>query len=605
MVLPKSRYDITSVVNPLFSFYQTIVPREHTQLVKFINAIILNFPYLSGLARRYAAAISSKVDYSRLSSKFGDKGLTDVVLERLKDTVDNSGYYKMQMEVFTNLFFYPKLVVTIGRQFDYHVTCKHCGKDHNISKITGTYFEVMLTTEGSGKKVKLKAQFDCLYCNAKNNGVPLKWKMRAGTVDKPPFYFHVWNPYYTRVSRGVTRTRSQFIIDMDRFRECYPDRYCSGAAFTFSDLDGTDPEFIKAALAYKEYMPNPNYSHLFVNEPAYAGIETEISVALLNVAALMHNGVLRRGQEADAIIKATPNILITPAMGENSKANTTLDGKLVNDVVMQLVQGVQSGDTLGLGYIPIPMTANRLYAEPRRTLLEKEIREEEMNVLMTTGIDASVFQGGTGVSDNPFVLSVMQELFSLSSSQMDDMSEIYVKMIKDTLDSVKLPNGMKRLYQLRIDEHPGTYLDKEYKDYASSGLVPMGPIMRHKGFNSVEDAVKQRLEEERNIANIRREYEVKMNADSQASAIKDNASGQISAEMLGRVEEQLTAQAEEIAAGMEKMYDGQKKSELDRLSKNNRLLYGMVKIKLDELNNIRTQEAKQMMREGGQQDGGE
>lgn len=596
----RSRYDIVSTVNPLFSFYQTIVPKEHSSLIRFINSIILNFPYLSGLAARYAAALASKVDYSKMRTDLGDKGFTDVVMKNLEDTINNCGYHAMQLEVFTNLFFYPRIAVTITKKYDYLVKCHHCGKDINIAKLTGKFFEVQLTTATSGNDIKIKAVFKCPICGKGNTGVTLRWKKRVGTITDPGFFFNMWNPYYFRVSRGMMRRKSLFVVDMDRFRECYPDRYCNGSYFTFADLDGVEPEFLKAMLAYREYTPNVDMTHLFVNEPLYAGLEAELSPALLNVAALMHNGVLRRGQEADAIIKASPNILITPEMGENSKASTTLDGRLVNDIVMQLVKEVQSGDTLGLGYIPVPMKATSLFAEPRRTTLEREIREEEMNVLMTTGIDSSIFQGGTGMSENPFVLTVMQELFSRYSSQMDDASESLITMIKTNVETVKLPNELRKLTQTRIDEQPGTYIDKEYADYAAKGLVPVGPIIRSKyHFASAEAAIKERMEEERNIAAIKRDYERKISADAQTDEIRDAAAGQVSEEMISKVEMQLTEQAEQIALEMEQMDEGQKRSELDRLSKNNRLLRAMVGTKLEELNNIRTQEAKSAVQQGG------
>ncbi|NCU27412.1 hypothetical protein EOM86_11965, partial [Candidatus Nomurabacteria bacterium] len=76
---PFSRYDITKIANPLFSYYQTLVPREHTEFIKFINSIALNAPYLIGLAKRYAAVMTAQVDYAELSGSYRDKGFTDIV----------------------------------------------------------------------------------------------------------------------------------------------------------------------------------------------------------------------------------------------------------------------------------------------------------------------------------------------------------------------------------------------------------------------------------------------------------------------------------------------------------------------------------------------
>ncbi|MFA5429073.1 MAG: hypothetical protein WC279_12805 [Sulfurimonas sp.] len=606
---PFSRYDITKIANPLFSYYQTLVPREHTEFIKFINSIALNAPYLIGLAKRYAAVMTAQVDYAELSGSYRDKGFTDIVYSRLEKILTAHGInlQVMQQSLFFNLFFYPKMTVTLLPVFVYRTTCSHCGAVITLSSPRQEHFEFTMTVK-SNKVKELVVSYKCPHseCGKQNAGQPVDISEMDGTENEPGFYAKLWNPYYTRVERGVMRGAAFTVIDTIRFKEFHTGRFDQGGTFTYADLDSADPNFLLAIMSGDTYIPNPKMTYTFDNRPELAGIETALSPALLNLVGLLHTGSLRRGQEADAIIKASPNYLISPAFGEGSAINTKMDGAMVTDLAMRMVKEIQEGDTLGIGWFPSPITANKLFADPRRTVLEREIKEEEMGAMMTTGLDATIFSGGAGVINDPFVLHLMKEVGAGYAIQIKEFTAILLKMIRYKHSSAGIPAEIKYLPTQRIDEAPGTFIDKEYATLASSGMVPLGPVLMSKyKFKSASDAFRQRMDENRDMASVERESKRAMEADARASELQMNASGSMSPETRKVLEVQIVQEAEEIVMEMETMGDGEKQSRLRQMQGNDPLLFAMVSRKMQELRNARTREAKAAAEGQGGVDGGE
>jgi hypothetical protein len=68
---------------------------------------------------------------------------------------------------------------------------------------------------------------------------------------------------------------------------------------------------------------------------------------------------------------------------------------------------------------------------------------------------------------------------------------------------------------------------------------------------------------------------------------------------LAQVEAQVGQEAEQIAQDMQNMPDGEKQSLMHQLQTENLLLYGMVKVKLQVLNNAMERDTKAALKDGG------
>ena len=603
------RYDIAKIAAPLFSYYQKIIPTEHTELIKFINAVILNSPNLVGLARRYSALLAGQVDFGKIKTSIDDAVYTDKVEKKLRNMLRLIKYQNVQNEIYYNLFFYPRVTATVMQVYKYTAECRECKAVVNLSEPYGKHFEFKLgvkerqvSLHGVSSGFKLSASFVCpgKKCKCNNSNRPVKVEAVKYRDDEAGFFVKIWNPYYTKVEKGIMRGRTFVVIDPDRFRKLYPERYASGGIFTFADIDNMDPNFLIAMLSGMPYIPNPDMTQVFTNEPQLAGMVAPMSPALLSMVGLLHTGSLRRGQEADAIIKASPHILLTPDRGEQSTQNTTLDGTVVNDMMMRMVKEVQEGNTTGIMHIPIPMTAKNLFADPRRTVLEREIKEEELGAIFTTGLDASFVSGGIGISKDPLIQHLLQEILGAQTVQMDEYSRKIVKMSKVVFkNGGTLPSDITYIPIIRLDEAPGTYIDQEYTKMAvEGGSLPMGPLFKNKyGFSSFEEAVITRLEEERTLAKLKMEYEMKIAEDGRTTSLKQLSEGMLSPQIMQQVEGMLEAQAEQEATKVSQMEEGMKKSYLDQMQKTNMLLYSLVKVKMEHLRNAQTQEAKDVVRQ--------
>ena len=610
-----SRYDITKIATPILSYYQKIVPTDRHERVKFINSIILNAPYLIGLGKRYAALLSGQINYDNLKQKYGDVGFTNKISSKLDDIVNskNLKYSEIQNTIFFNLYFYPEVVATVMPLFEYSIVCPGCEKKILLSEPVGKHFEYTLKLPyptRSSRRVNKKPAFvvsetSCPYCNAKIREVKVKYSEKKGAVDNPNFFIKIWNPYYTSVERGAFQGISSVYVDMNRFQMCYPELYSNGGKYTYATLDHMDYNLLQAIMTGMAYVPNTSYTYVFRNKPEIAGLEDALSPVLLALVSLLHTGSLRRGQEADAIIKSSPHIMLTPAVGENSEISTKLDAGGVTGLIMQMVKEIQIGDTTGIMYFPTPVKADKLFTDPRRTILEREIKEEEMSTMITTGLDASIFAGGTGIPNDPFVLYVMNELLSGGTDQFEDFSEMIVKQIKNLMSNkIQLPTTLKRLPVVRVDKAPGTLVDTEYKDLAKAGLVPSGPLLSKYNIPSLVKSLELVGEENRDKERIMRKVQGEIQEDARSDEQVNAAKGQVSADTISLVESQLSERAEEIVQELEGAEDGYKQSVMHQLQTSNQLLYAVVKVKLQELNNAREREAKEAVAAGAVGAGG-
>lgn len=610
-----SRYDITKIASPILSYYQKLVPADPEERVKFINAIVLNAPYLVGLAKRYAALMSGAVDYDKLKKDFSEEGFSNVVSSKLKDILDSEAlnYADIQNEIFFNLYYYPEVAATILPIYDYWTTCpdKHkCGRKIMLSEPIGRHFEYTLEVPvySVARKDSTKNTFKmsglCPYCGTRIQKRTVKTSEKKATLEEPNIFVKIWNPYYTSVERGAYRGRTSVYINPSRFRECYPSRYANGSKYTFSDLDNIDPNLLYCYMVDMPYNPNPKFTKVFINKPSIAGLEDGLSPVLLALVALLHTGSLRRGQEADAIIKSSPHMMLTPVSGENSTISTTLDAGKVTELIMQMVREVEQGDTTGMMYFPTPVKADKLFADPRRTMLEREIKEEEMGTMITTGLDASIFSGGTGLPNDPFILHVMNELLSGGTSQMQAFSKMIVKQMKQVMNNVIiLPAGLKDLPVIRIDRAPGTLVDSEYKELAKNKAVPFSPWISKFGYESAAEAQEAVAAETFEFNKIEKEFQTKLEEYNRTDELLQAAKGVISQDVIAQVEALIGQQAEEIAQKMQSMPAGKKRSYMHQIQTENLLLYGMVKVKLQVLNNALERDAKAFLQQGGE--GGE
>lgn len=594
-----SRYDIISYSREFFSYYDKVVPKTREELVKFINDLQLNFPFLVGLARRYAAVLTAQPNYASMHSNYLEEGFTDIVQRNFKDIWGALNLDDVQMEIYSQLYFFPRLNVTILPKYDHYFKCSHCGKRIDIGP-NSMFFEFTLsaTEEKTGKgghtDIVLKGDFECPIrdCGGRNTSSSfLSDRRKDYKEDATPFLAKVWNPYYVVEKTGIIEGLSVAVVNPMRFREVYPTKFVEGEPMTYADVEHMDPNFFKCMMKDRAYILNPEMTYLFVNKPRITGLDSELSPALLNVVALMHSGTLRRGNEADSRIKANPNFIVTPTHGEASSANTRLDGTAVVKNVMTAVKEVQERDTGGIFYMPFGMQASKLFSEPRRTTLEREIREEELNCMAVTGLDASILNG-VGLTNDPFILHALNELLTQYSGQFEEFSSKIVKALRKLPTFSGWPKNCRRIPLRRVDQNPGTMHEAMYQQMAEAGLAPVSPLLEKFGFNSVAEATRRRKEEDFTILELEKEFELKNHRLAQETALQARALQVVSPEMLKSMEAQLVPAAEHMAEELVSMDEGAKRSQLDQLQKNNIILYSLVIVKLRELNNRLTQEAK-------------
>lgn len=599
----------------LFQQMQTIFPPDlkSEDIVGIINAIIINSPTLLGMIKQYASMIAADIDYSAIAFNNEDKDSKSLIQDRLESILEAEGIdvTSFQIDLFSNLFIYPEVAVTVFPKYEYECECPLCGERISISspqKYRFTFSLIEHTPRGDKVSPEdLYCDYKCTACQKQVKDVPVKVSLMEISSKKEIAakcaYTKIWSPYYTKIRYGAMNRTPECFIDINLYLDFYKElQYVNTQFLTYVDLDNADPEFVKAVILHKGsdriYAPNMEYTQIFTDKVKIAGMACMFSPLMFLTPNLVHTGVLKMGNEADAIIKANPNMLVSPVAGENSKASHMTDARVVKGAVMNAVEESRDGNSLGVGYMPIPVQATSLWADPRRTVWENEIAAEEAKHVGISGVAPAFFASGLGQIIDPLVIVTVERLFSTSLNQFILFTEKLMRVIHlTTSEKFGIPDYINKLPVITLSKVNGTRLDDEFKQLISAGKAPMDRIAKNHNYASVEEMVSGAIEEQYMIDRIKTQIETKYRSLQEADQIKDAATNFVSPQTVASVAAALTPQAEQIVLELKSMDEGSRRSELHRLQTTDILMYALVSVKMNEYNNIVNAQAKRWVAE--------
>jgi len=306
---------------------------------------------------------------------------------------------------------------------------------------------------------------------------------------------------------------------------------------------------------------------------------------------------MKRGQEADSLIKMDPQYVVTPSSGGVNNASQRISQPKIKQVVMEAIQEVKGGAGNSIQYLPFSATAHKMFAEPRRTITTKEILSEEALTVSPLGVDDSILAGGVGAVNDPMILAVFSEIFGFYSSQMEAfVKEKLLKMLEASSEEFSLGKEVRSVYVQRIDQAPGTLVDSKYYELAAQGSVPMSPILNRFGFSDKSTAVSKKFDEDNEVLRVQLQKEEEAEEILSKTQLRDQARKDMSPQAEQRISRLLEEKAEMMAQQMSQMEEGLKRSHMDKLQKENYALAAVVSQKLEDINQMQTARAKNMVK---------
>lgn len=353
---------------------------------------------------------------------------------------------------------------------------------------------------------------------------------------------------------------------------------------------------IEAILYGESFMFNPRLVTVFTH-PELIGIDRSFSPFMLAMMTLLHTGILRKGREADALIKMAPQYLITPEGGASSPTNVLLDARKASGFLMQKVKEIQEGDTGGISYLPFGVRTTQLFPDQRRMITTNELLAEEANLLQSTGFDNSVLQGGAGILNDPFLLQTVREVVMYYTDQLEDHLNIKIQLMAANDDRY---NFEDRLEVMDITMNDGTQTDTLVTQMVGAGTLPLGRLIRKVGYKNLSELLAQKKEEE--IKKKQHELDLNLALSKLEKAIVPltQATQTLDPATMGAFTKQLEAEAEGYAQELSAMEEGAKKSAMQSLQKQNYTMWALVAKKLEDINYMQNAQAKAQMQQAQQ-----
>lgn len=581
-----SFYSIDKYSDILFSYFSKVVPMgNHEQNIKFRNKVALNAPELHGIFKRLAALLVSDINYEALSQE-----KATIFKESLPQILAKSKWKFKQYEIFYNLFMYDYVVTLVYPFTSYKTSCQVCGKEVVINESFGGTFKLHREKEG----VEVILSTHCKNCNRETKHDMIE-VLHTNNFKKYPMNILLFNPFDVSISEGYGGSQKVYFSPTDYRKRSSYNNIKENTPLGAEEIINVPYKIISSILYNKPLKFNNNLVQVF-RHPEILGLQRGLSPLMLSLSTVLHTSILRKGREADALLKVDPHYIVSPVGGANSPVTSLTDGRSTTDFIMKGIKQIKENDSNGLIYSPNPVQATPIFAQGTRWITSNEILAEEANLINSTGFDMSVLQGGAGIQNDPYLLHTLEETVGFYVTQSEDLlnklvSQLSVYQPKFDLD--------ERIELLDVSQSEGTQLDNLSIQLVESGQLPKSVLYRKYGYNSIKDVLAQVKEEQLMI----REHEINLgmamskleNAKAPVVQATGNVDPGVMKQMEGRVEEEASMLAQQLY----QMDEGTKRSELDKIQKSSYILWATTVSKLKDINQQMTQQAKSALKEQG------
>mgnify|MGYP001766662536 CR=1 FL=1 len=573
-------YDISKYSDVLFSYFDKTIPiSNYEQHLKYRNRILLNSPEIHGPFKKLASLFVCDVNYEAL----GDNSTR--IKTKLPPILDAAKFPSKQMEIFYNLFFYDYVVAAIFPSNNYKFTCTEC--DH-VSLITENYASTfsLHPKKATDDDPEIQANTKCPECNKRTMHTITEVR-KTKQLDKNPLNILLFNPFDVLVSRGPGGAFRVYFSSINYMRHAYFGLR-AGADLTAEKIINFPFTFVKAVILNRPLVLNNNITQVF-RHPMIAGLNKSFSPLMLSLKSLLHTNILRKGREAEALLKVDPHYMITPLGGTNSAPATIQDGRAQVQFTMSAVKQIKEDDSNGLIYNPTPHQAVPLFPEGRRWITSNELMAEEAAIINSTGFDVSVFTGGVGVNQDPFTLQTMEGVIGFYTDQMEEFTNKIINFISvfngefEVQDHIQLKSVTSRM---------GTQLSEVELGLIQNQQLPISLLYRKYGYYDVAEVYEQIKAEA--VAKKKHDLSMEMELSKIEKGLQPvvMAQGTVDPGMMAQVERSIEDEAEAIAQELFQADEGTKKSQLDVLAKKSYVLKEVVVGKLRDMNTQATAQAK-------------
>jgi hypothetical protein len=536
--------------NPYHTYSQVYSPRRLKELFKWCEYLFYNSAHIYAALRKFGEYPITHVLYETTNSAL--KRQYENMLEKILHIRE------LLIQMTLDKYVYGNAFLSMYQPFIRYLKCPSCGTLTNIQNIDYRYGYSTLKFEYTCPACKKGVVATQEHIDDRKLLVPqrinfIRWDPKQIDIDHNPLTGA--STYYYTIPASLT------------------DAVQKGNKFV---IDSMPVAFLRTIKEQKQmkFLPNQIY-HMKVGGPA--GINPQWGLPpLLSTLQLFHYAaILRKANEAIGLDHLVPFRIIHPAQQSgNADPVTTISleewkNKLGDHFKQWRV------DPLHIMFAPIPVGMTQVGGQGRALLTLGEVQEAEKNIVAALGVPIEFLHGGLTKGGMEATLRLIENQLE---THVNDLNDCMQWVADNCAKFLGIDKVQTKLYPFRIVEDT---MDKQMKFQMYTQGLQMG--RRIISDKTMADMLQLDLDEEEDqikqeeLDSVRRSNEMTIETQKLQNNMAQQAQMEAQQQQgAGYNQQAIIGQADQIVQQLSQLDDGMRRSQLDRLMKEDYILYSVV-----------------------------
>lgn len=547
--------------NPMFDFLTGFAPRKLKDLFRWVEYLYYNSAHIFAALKKF-----SEYPVTDLDIESADEALVKNWSELLNQDVR---IRSVSVKTGLDMHLYGNSFISVYSPFNRFLVCQKCNARAGIRQVK--------------YKFKLKSMsfhYTCPACHTKTIG-KVEDKRAAA---KKRINIIRWDPKLMDINYNPITGESEYYYTI-------PQELRHKVEKGDSHIINTMPvEFLTAIRDKKvfKFAPGQIY-HMKIDPPA--GIESQWGFPPLTstIKLFFYASILRKANEAIALEHILPFRVLHPApISGTADPATQLNMSVWKDELKRNISKWRR-DPLHVMFAPAALGVTMMGGQGRSLLTLGEVKDAEDNIIAAMGIPREFLYGGLSFTGSAITLRMLENQLETYTGHLNDQLQWIINQIAKIMGWKPVEAEFTSFKLMDDAQQKASVINL----WQTMGTISQDTLMTMHDIDISEERNKRRqeaLDETRFQMELQLEQQKIQNtlaAQARAEAGGGGASGYNPA--------QIVAQAEQMAAQLQQMDEGQKKSFMSHLSQEDPVMYAVVKDRLDTANTMQRQQATALM----------
>jgi hypothetical protein len=569
--------------NPILSSFSSYLPTNIKDIFKWCEFIVSNVSVAAAGIEKLSETTVTSFKY-HVGDDFNETNLD--LKDSWKQIIEKKlGLKSKLLEISYNLEVYNNVFISVYKPFNRTLKCKKCKRILPITAFPKVKLKLVkreneqkhnfkdydyTTRLNNSKKVKeeLVSQNYCESCKEVTEHEIID--INVNDISKVNVI--LWNPHNIDIEYNPVSGKSTYYYNID-------DNIKKGITNNSRTFVETTPkEMITAVLSKKKFKLN-NKSMLHIKKGAISGVSTVWGLPKLvsAIPSVLTYLIYNKANEKIAMDYLVPLRTVYPESNGQGEMYSFMSGDSVAAKLKDVINKWKL-DPSGVQVTPFPIGTQQILGDGRMLNLDQELANKETNIANALGVPIEFIKGGLSYGSQGPALRLLENQMAKNQYDLNRVIKFIIDEVSFLIN--KEPINVELLPFKLIDDlqEKATIVQLAAQ---GGGMISTGTLLEL--FNMDSNTERKRSIEENKMQTKQQmelqHYQQQVQQSIEEKAKQENILNQSNFNSLNT--QALMQEAQQYVDQMAQMDEGQRRSQLDELSKTNYILYATVKSLLD------------------------